>query len=111
VIRALALTGVFLLAAGMGLPPNAPAQTPAQGQAVGILFLLGAARSGAQAGAKTPEQKPKPGIAASQKVGGGIVDVKRKRPSVKDGTVLARMGDETTVPIPDKPNATHAKRN
>ena len=28
VIRALAVTGVFLVAAGMGLPTDAPAQTP-----------------------------------------------------------------------------------
>src|SRR4029077_18181444 len=33
VIRALAVTGVFLVAAGVGLPSGAPAQTPAQGQA------------------------------------------------------------------------------
>ncbi len=58
VIRALAVTGVFLIAAGMGLPSGAPAQPAAQGQAMGILFLLGAARTGAPASAKTPGQKP-----------------------------------------------------
>ncbi len=46
-IRALAVTVLFLVAAGMGLPSGVPAQTPAQGQAVGILFLLAASRSSA----------------------------------------------------------------
>jgi len=89
VIRALALTVVFLVAAGMGMPSPASAQTPAQGQALGILFLLGASKSGAHASAKTPQQKPKHGIAASEKVGDRLVDVKQKAFTVKEGT-LAR---------------------
>jgi len=97
VIRALAVTGVVLVATGMILPPDAPAQTPAQGQAVGIFLLLGASMSAAQASAKAPGQKPKPGIAASQKVEDG----KQKPLSVKNRTVLARMGGKTTVPIPN----------
>jgi hypothetical protein len=95
VIRALALTVVFLVAAGVGLPRPVRAQTPAQDQAVGILLLLGASRSGAHASAKTPEQKPKHGIAASEKVGDRLVDVKQKPLSVKDGTVLARKARPT----------------
>jgi hypothetical protein len=102
VIRALEVIAVILVAAGMALPTEAPAQTPAQGQAVGILFLLGASRSGAHATAKTAEQKPKPAIATSEKVRDRLVDVKQKPLSVKDRTVLARMGAATTVPIPDK---------
>lgn len=101
-IRVLAVTGGVLIAAGMGLPSRAPAQTPAQGQAVGILFLLGASRSGAQASAKTPAQKPKPGTQASHESGGRIADVKQKPVPVKDGTVLVRMGGGTAVSIPDK---------
>ena len=77
-IRALAVTGVFLVAAGIGLPSGAPAQTPAEGQVVGILFLLGASRSGAQASAKTPGQKPKPGTQASHESAGRIADAKQK---------------------------------
>jgi len=102
VIRALAVTGVFLVAAGMGLPSGAPAQTPAQGQAVGILFLLGASRTGAQASAKTPGQKPKPGTQASRESEGRIADAKQKPLPGKDGTVLVRMGSRPTVSIPDK---------
>jgi hypothetical protein len=102
VIRALAVTGVVLVAAGMGLPSGAPAQTPAQGQAVGILFLLGASTTGPQASAKASVQKPKPGIAASHEAEGRIADVKQKPLPVKDGTVLVRMGSRTAVSIPDK---------
>jgi len=103
VIRALAVTGVFLVAAGMGLPSGAPAQTPAQGQAVGILFLLGALRTGPQASAKAPVQKPKPGLAgASHEAEGRIAGVKQKPLPAKDGTVLVRMGSRPTVSIPDK---------
>lgn len=102
VIRALAVTGVFLVAAGMGLPSDASAQASAQGQAAGILFLLGASRSGSQASAKTPGQKPKPGIAASHETDGRIVAAKHKPFSVKEGTVQATTGGETMVPIPEK---------
>lgn len=80
VIRALALTVVLLVAAGVGLPCPASAQSPAQGQALGILFLLGASKSGAHASAKTPEQKPKHGIAAS----------KQKPVTVKEGSVASK---------------------
>ena len=102
VIRALAVTGAFLVAAGMGLPSGAPAQPAAQGQAVGILFLLGAARTGAPASAKTPGQKPKPSTPASHEPEGGTADVKQKPLPVKDGTGLVRMGGGTAVSIPDK---------
>ena len=102
VIRGLVVTGVVLVAAGMGLPSGASAQTPAQGQAVGILFLLGASRPGVPASAKTPGQKPKPGTQASQQTEGRIVDVKQKPLPVKDGTMLVRTGGGKAVSIPDK---------
>jgi hypothetical protein len=97
VIRALAVTGVFLVAAGVGLPSGARAQTPAQGQAVGILFLLGASRTGVQTSAKTPEEKPKPGIGTLHEAEGRIAVAKRKPLSVKDRPVPARMGSGTAV--------------
>jgi len=102
VIRALAVTGVFLIAAGMGLPSGAPAQPAAQGQAMGILFLLGAARTGAPASAKTPGQKPKPSTPASHELEGGTADVKQKPLPVKGGTGLVRMGGGKAASIPDK---------
>ncbi len=79
-MRTLVVTAVFLVAAGMGLPPDASAQTSAQGQAVGILFLLGASKTDAQANARTPGQKPKPGIATSPEAQGKIGDMKLDRP-------------------------------
>ena len=101
-IRILAVTGVFLVASGIGLPPDASAQTPAQGQGVGILFLLGAARTGAPANAKIPGQKPKPGIAAPPEAEGKIVGMKPKPPSANDGSGLVRGAGGTAVSIPAK---------
>jgi len=98
-IRTLAVTGVFLAAAGMGLPHDASAQTSAQGQAVGILFLLGASRTGAQANARTPGQKPKPGLPASAAAQAKIGDVKPKPLAAKDRTGLVRAGGGTAVSI------------
>jgi hypothetical protein len=113
VIRALAVTGVLVVAAGMAMPSEALAQTTAQGQALGILFLLGASRSVTQTSAKSQTQKPKPGIAASHEAVARIVGLKQKPPSAKDGTVLARTGTETAVSMPDKvprpPDFIHAK--
>ena len=101
-IRTLAVTGVFLVAAGMGLPPDASAQTSPQGQAVGILFLLGASRAGAPANAKTPGQKPKPGIATPPEGEGKIVGMKPKLPSANNEIGLVRVGGGTAVSIPVK---------
>jgi hypothetical protein len=101
VIRALAVTGVFLVAAGVGLPSGAPAQTPAQGQAVGILFLLGASRTGAQTSATTPEQKPKPAIGTLHEAKGKIAVVKRKPLSVKDRPVPDKIGGGTAASTAD----------
>jgi len=95
-IRTLAVTTVFLVAAGMGLPLGASAQTSAQGQAVGILFLLGASKAGAQqANARTPRQKPKSGIAASPEAQGRIVDAKPKPLAAEHRPVLVRAGGGT----------------
>ncbi len=96
-MRTLAVTIVLLVAAGMGVPPDVSAQTSAQGQAVGILFLLGASKSGAQqANARTPRQKPKSGIAAaSPEAQGRIVDAKPKPLAAEHRPVLVRVGGET----------------
>jgi hypothetical protein len=92
-MRTLAVTVVFLVAAGMGVPPDASAQTSAQAQAVGILFLLGASKTGAQqANARTPGQPPKSGIAAFPKAQGKTVDAKPKPLAAEDRTVLVRVG-------------------
>jgi hypothetical protein len=121
VIRALAVTGFFLVAGGMGLPSAAPAQTPTQGQAVGILLLLGAPRSGAQANAETRGQKPKASIAAFHEAEDRIADVKQKPHKVAspsdtlDGTVLRVTSDPKNARRLDQPveftDRTHVKRD
>jgi hypothetical protein len=101
-IRTLAVTGVLLVATGMTSPPGASAQTSAQGQAVGILFLLGASKAGAQASTRTSGQKPKPGIAASPEAQAKIGGAKPKPLAAKDGSGLVRVGGGTAVSILDK---------
>lgn len=59
---ALAISSILLLVIGLTLPSRVSAQTPGQGQAVGILLLLGlASRPGAQppAEAKKPDRVTK----------------------------------------------------
>lgn len=97
-IRALAVTGIVLVVAGMGLPSAASAQTPSQGQAVGLLFLFGAPRAGGQASTRPPRS----GVAASPKGEDRIADVKQKPPSAKEEPVLARTGGGAPVSIPDR---------
>ena len=113
-IRTLAVLGVVLVAVGTGWPLDASAQTSAQGQAVGILFLLSASRTGAPATAKTSGQKPKPGLAASPEAQAKIGDAKPKPFAAKDGSGLGRVGGGTAVSILrplELPDRTHAKHN
>ena len=100
--RAVAVTGVLLVAAGVVLPSDASAQTPAQGQAVGILFLLGASKAGSPAGARPPGQKPKPSTPTSHETEGRIAGLKQKSLPVRDGTMPIKVGGETAVSVPAK---------
>ena len=102
VTRAVAVTGVLLVAAGVVLPSDASAQTPAQGQAVGILFLLGASKAGSPAGARPPGQKPKPSTPTSHETEGRIAGLKQKSLPVRDGTMPIKVGGETAVSVPAK---------
>ena len=95
-IRTLAVTGVFLVAVGIGSPLVVSAQTSGQGQAVGILYLLGASKTGAQANAKAPGQKPKP--SASPEAQAKIVNPKPTPPTSKDRTGLVRVGGGPVEP-------------
>jgi hypothetical protein len=91
-IKTLAVTGVLLLAAGLGSPLVASAQSSGQGQTVGLLFLLGASRGGAQANAKAPGQKPKP-VASTE------AQARKPAPvTAKDRTQLAKVGGATVEP-------------
>ena len=95
-IRTLAVTGVFLVAVGIGSPPVASAQTSGQGQAAGILYLLGVSKTGAAANAKAPGQKPKP--SASPEARAKIVNLKPTLPTSKDRTGLVRVGGGPVEP-------------
>ena len=94
-IRALAVAGTLLVAAGIGLPPQASAQTGSQGGAVGLfLFLAGGAHR------DTSVSKQNPGVRASV---GASNDAKGKNTSVKqapmparNGTRVVRFGDGAT---------------
>ena len=57
VVAALAASSALLLVIGLVFPARVLAQTPAQGQALGILLLLGL---GARPGAQSPGEAKKP---------------------------------------------------
>ncbi len=85
-IRTLAVTGVFLVAVGIGSPLVASAQTSGQGQAVGILYLLGAS------GAQRPKPKASPDAQAK------IANPKPTPPTSRDRTGLVRVGGGPVEP-------------
>jgi hypothetical protein len=98
VIRALAVAGAVLVATGIGLPAMACAQSGGQGGgAIGLLlFLSGGAR-------RDPSvSKQNPGVRASDEAKGKNINVKQGRPPAKNGTSIARVGDEAAPTIPDK---------
>jgi hypothetical protein len=97
-------TALFLLV-GVTLPSRALAQTPGQGQAVGILLLFGlSARPGAQApaeakkpdgvankAARTPMKAAPPSAKAGRSV--EVADGARAKPSAPRPTVSAGKSD------------------
>ena len=90
-IRALAVAGTLLVAAGMGLPRQASAQTGSQGGAVGLfLFLAGGAHR------DTAVSKQNPGVRASSEAKGKNTNVKQGTMPAKNGTRVVRVGDEAT---------------
>jgi hypothetical protein len=99
VIRALAVSGVLLVAAGTGLPSMACAQTGGQGQAVGLLLLL-AGGSASHARRDPSVSKQSPSVRASDDAKGKNINVKQGRPPAKNGTRIAKV--ETAPTIPDK---------
>jgi len=91
VIRALAVAGTLLVAAGIALPPQASAQTGSQGGAVGLfLFLAGGAHR------DTSVSKQSPGVRASNEAKGKNTNVKQGPMPAKNGTRVVRVGDEST---------------
>jgi hypothetical protein len=94
--RAMAVVGVLLVAAGMGLPPLACAQTAAQGETVGLLFLLAGGSPG-----HTPRDS-----SASRQTRDKSVSVKQGRLLAKDGTRPVSNGHQVARTISDR-DASH----
>jgi len=103
VIRALAVAGTLLAAAGVGLPPQASAQTGSQGGAVGLfLFLAGGAHR------DTSVSKQNPGVRASNEAKGKNTNVKQTPMPAKNGTRVVRVGDEAA---PSRVALAHDEKN
>lgn len=97
-IRALAVAGTLLVAAGIGLPPQASAQTGSQGGAVGLfLFLAGGGHRDTSVSKQNPGvSKQNPGVRASNEAKGKNTNVKQGPMPAKNGTRVVRVGDEAT---------------
>jgi len=95
VIRALAVAGTLLVAAGIGLPPQASAQTGSQGGAVGLfLFLAGGAHRDTSVSKQNPGVRAS--VGASNDAKGKNTNVKQGPMPAKNGTRVVRVGDEAT---------------
>jgi len=84
-MRVLAILTVVLLLLGLAPLPTAHAETPAKGEALGILVLVGLLKPAPPSGARAAAEKPKPSLAGAPKVQGRAADVKSQRPAAKDG--------------------------
>jgi hypothetical protein len=82
-MRYLVVLTVLLLILGVAPLPPAHAETPAQGQALGILVLAGVLRAAPPGGARTAAQKPKPSLQGAPKARGRTVDLNAERLPVK----------------------------
>ena len=83
-MRILAILTVVLLLLGLAPLPAAYAETPAKGEALGILVLVGLLRSNPQTG-RPGTEKPKVSLQGAPKLQGKATDVKGQRPVAKDG--------------------------
>ena len=95
-MRVLTVLTVLILLLGLAPLPPAHAESPAQGQAVGILVLVGLLRPSPQAGARPAAEKPKPALAGGPKAQGRAADVKSGRLAVTAGQ--GRPDQLTPVP-------------
>lgn len=84
-MRIFAVLTVLLLILGVSPLPAAHAETPAKGQALGILVLAGLLKSGSQPGGRPLTEKPKPSMQGASKIQGRAAGVKSERPPVKGG--------------------------
>ena len=82
-MRTFAVLTVLLLILGFAPLPAAHAETPAKGQALGILVLAGLLKPGSQPPGR-PAEKPKPSMQGASKVQGRTADVKSGKLTAKD---------------------------
>jgi len=83
VMRILAILTVVLLLLGLAPLPTAHAETPAKGEVLGILVLVGLLKSNPQAG-RPGTEKPRVSLQSAPKLQGKAADVKAGRPVVKE---------------------------
>ena len=77
-MRIFAVLIVLLLTLGFAPLPAAHAETPAKGQALGILVLAGLLKAGSQPGGRAAVEKPKASMQSAAKVHARAADVKCK---------------------------------
>jgi hypothetical protein len=88
----LAVGNALLLVVGLGLPSRVPAQTPAQGQALAILLILGLApRPGARPAVEG--QKPAPASVGARNERRTLDKVAKKSPR-PEGSLVRLTYDE-----------------
>lgn len=98
VIRTVALATGLLIGTSVGVPFEGRAQTPAQGQAVGILFLLTGLSPQARAQASLKKQQAR--NLAPDEVEGRIVGVRPQRLPSREGNAVVRLENGGAVTIP-----------
>ncbi len=82
-MRILAILTVVLLLLGLAPLPTAHAETPAKGEVLGILVLVGLLKANPQAG-RPGTEKPKVSLQGAPKLQGKAADVKTGRPAVRE---------------------------
>jgi len=80
-----AVLTVLLLILGFAPLPAAHAETPANGQALGILVLAGLLKAGSQSGGRGSVEKPKPSMQGASKIQGRAADLKGGKVTAKAG--------------------------
>jgi hypothetical protein len=95
-MRVLAILVVLVLVLGLVPLPAAHAETPADGQALGILVLAGLLKRSPPSANRSATEKPRPSLHGGSKPQSRAADVKAPRPPVKDAP--ARLDQLARVP-------------
>jgi hypothetical protein len=83
-MRVVAILVIFVLVLGLVPLPAAQAETPADGQALGILVLAGLLKRKPPSAGQSVMEKPRPSLHAGPKVQIRAADVMAKRPPVNE---------------------------